>query len=140
MTTATRRRCAALTTLAAILAGCASTQPVTAVQDGTLALPAVAYAGSLRPHFERALYACQGTTSTAGSGAFTWSGWIGQNGAVGTSVVKLAAPETANPLARCVLEKLKRTRMPVPSTPAPFDAGFPASFSWTPLLLTGTRP
>jgi hypothetical protein len=115
-----------------LLPACATiTPPERPALQGVL-VDSAEYARDLRGHYERALVACQGTTSTAGSGAFAWSGWVAQDGSLTDSAVDLAATDSPNPLARCVSEKLKRTKMPIPAMPAPFTTGFPASFSWAP--------
>lgn len=129
--------------IAALFLTACSTAPATQPHiDGTLRLDAADYAASLRPHYERAIYACQGA-QTAPADAFTWSGWVAADGHIADSdltpprqhpcTVDLLHPRPdPYDLARCVREKLKRTMLPPPPEPAPFLQGYPVFFHWTP--------
>jgi hypothetical protein len=106
--------------------------PVQFTQQGRLSLDLANYASDLLPYYQRAVSACQNASGTAEDSGFAWSAWIGADGTVTASAVRLVEDGQPDQLARCVGEKLKRTRLPAPPAPAPYVSGYPAAFTWLP--------
>jgi hypothetical protein len=116
--------------LALLLPACANLAPTAPEPlQGHITLNLPEQARALAPDYQRVIartiYACQSATDDEPA-TFVWLGLVAPNGAVTASTVLLAGQSSPSRLARCTLEKLKRSTLPATV------AVLPASFSWNP--------